>query len=206
MRTINIKTFLIILVLLINILLISIIHRKTNDCDSLNDKLGQAQILNLQLKENINSSFRNQGYKVKNLEISCNIDNSSIKSLSESISQPCLIIYIPYSEDICMSCIHFAITKVKSHFFNFSTNSNICIITSRYNPKIKSRIYQKEIYHLTKENEGFDIPADKVFLPHYFIMDSEFVITSFFTPNSSYPDLTDNYLKSVKKILHNYEL
>lgn len=205
MHTINTKTVIIILVLLINIFLISVIHRKTRVCDSLNDKLGQALILNLQLKENINSSYCNQGFKVENLKISCSIDNSSIKPLSESISQPCLIIYIPYSEDICMSCIHFAITKVKSHFSNFSTNSNICIITSRYNPKIKSRIYQKEIYHLTKENGGFDIPADNMFLPHYFIVDSKLVITSFFTPNSSYPDLTDDYLKSVKKILNNYD-
>lgn len=52
MHTINTKTVIIILVLLINIFLISVIHRKTRVCDSLNDKLGQALILNLQLKEN----------------------------------------------------------------------------------------------------------------------------------------------------------
>lgn len=208
MRTINTISFLIIIiiVILINILLIAVIHRKTNYCNSLNDKLEQAQILNLQLKENINSSFRNQGYKLKNIEISCNIDNSNAKSFSESISQPCLIIYIPYSEDICMTCIHFAITKVKTHFSNFSTNSNIYIISSRYNPKISSRIYQKEIYHFTQKTMGFDIAADKVLLPHYFIVDSKLVITSFFTPNSSYPDLTNDYLISAKKFLFNYEL
>ncbi len=205
MPTKNIKTFLIILVLLVNIFLILVIHRKNADCGSLNDNLGQAQILNLQLKESINSSFSNQGYKVENLEISCDIDNSNTKLLSESISQPCLIVYIPYSEDICMSCIHFAITKVKSYFSNFSTNRDICIITSCYNPKIKSRIYQKKIYHLSKKNGGFNIPADKKFLPHYFIVDKKFVITSFFTPNSSYPDLTDDYLRSAKKILNNYD-
>lgn len=204
MKTKKIRILLIILTLFVNVFLIFVIHRLKSDYLSLNDKLLKVKTLYMEMKESITVAYSNQGFNVDNVKISCDMDNSNIKPLSEYISEPCLIIYIPYSEGACMSCVDFAIKKVESYFSDFSVNSNICIITSRYNPNIKSRVYQKDIYHLVHEDEGLGIPADKIIVPHYFTVDDRLVISSFFIPNSSNPQLTDEYLESVKKILQIY--
>ena len=198
----------IIVLSVLNILLISIIHLKIRECRYLESKLSDAQLIYQDLIYDNKLALMNLGYKLKDIEISYNGEDSNAWLLSESISKPSLIIYIPFSEDLCSSCVRYAITKVENAYPSLVQNNRVQIITSNYNPLVKSRVYKINILYLSIENPKLNIPADRdeiEILPRYLIVNKDLIITSFFTPNSQYPERTDDYLQSVTNFLQNYE-
>lgn len=197
--------FPIVVGIFIIVLLCVFSYRQVVHTNNLTFDMEQIKLFYNGLYQRVSVSLLNQGLIIEDVVIVDDSNDCNEKILSESINNYSLIIYIPYSDDICMSCINFAITQVMSHFPNFSTNDNIYIITSRYYPQIKSRIYKKKIYYITNEISGLKIPADSIFLPHYLIINNDLVITSFFTPNSLQPEMTNNYLESASRFLQNYE-
>ena len=67
--------------------------------------------------------------------------------LSDIVSFPCLVIYLPSTEEeICGSCIKYALNSVKTNFGNILENNHICLISVSENPAIKKRVYQKDCY------------------------------------------------------------
>lgn len=133
--------------------------------------------------------------------ITSNMDDSNAMSIYEYILLPCLVIYIP-KEEICMSCVDFAINQVKSRFPDFGLNPNILLITSKINPNINSRIFGKRIFHFTSKTENrFGIPADSEDMPQYFLLTANKEINLFFTPNRACIELLDTYLEKVNEMI-----
>lgn len=180
------------------------LYFKFEKYQKLGDKFNEIVQLNTLFKQNIVSSFSNNGIKVDENKIAYDIDDKSAKPMEEYLSYPCLVIYIPYSPETCTSCIDYAIGKVKHHFADFENNPNICIISSINNPSIVNRIIKKRIYHFVGNNsKGFGIPADNEPSPQYFIITNNNEINSYFIPNIFYEDLIDKYLSSAEKLISN---
>lgn len=179
----------------------SVFFYKINSNKELKRKIDtQVNIIDI-LNKHIISSISNNNLRVYDSMITSNMDDSNVKSIYEYISLPCLVIYIP-KEGICMSCVDFAINQVKSRFPDFGLNSNILLITSKFNPNINSRIYGKRIFHFTSKIEnGFGIPADNEDMPQYFLLTVNKEISLFFTPNSACKELSDTYLEKVNKMI-----
>lgn len=154
-------------------------------------------------KKCIMTTIQNDGYSLKTLEIASDNDHLNlINSFEESLLLPCMIVYIPYSDETCMSCVYFFINKVLSFFENTELEQNIYILSSEYNPNLKSRVFGKPIYYLT-EKGGLGIPADNEKIPHYFILKRNCETSMFFTPDVEEPGFIDIYLKNVSRYIKN---
>lgn len=179
----------------------SIIFYKIVNNKALKDKVSFQIQINDILNKHIVSSISNNNLIVHNSMIASNTDSSNAKSIFEYISLPCLVIYIP-NDEICMTCVDFAINKVRSKFPDFGENSNILLLTSKFNPNMNARIYGKQVFHFTSEiKNGFGITADNERVPQYFLLTVNKEISLFFTPNSACEELSDIYLEKVNKLL-----
>lgn len=125
------------------------------------------------------------------------IDSISVRhhekeiKLSDVVSFPCLVIYLPSTEEeICGSCIKYALNSVKTYFENFSKNNHICIISTSENPAIKKRIYRKDCY--ISQTALFNVPqTDR---PYYLVLTEEGCVRYLFYPNGLYEKYTTQYL------------
>lgn len=114
---------------------------------------------------------------------------------SEIVSLPCLIVYLPsIQEDICNSCIEYALNGAMTNIGGFSENKHVCIISLDSNPEIKERIYKKECYVVDKAL--LDVP--QINMPYYFILDKDKHVKYLFAPNSLFKEYTTVYWKRLK--------
>lgn len=115
--------------------------------------------------------------------------------LLEVVRFPCLVIYLPsIHEDICNSCIEYALNSAMEHIENFSLNKHACIISVNANPEIKERIYKKECY--VTDLALLNIPQTN--MPYYFILEKNGSVNHLFAPNllfEKYVDIYFNFLK-----------
>ena len=155
------------------------------------------------LKERMNSTIGENRFLKDSFENlvwsdSVSVDSILLKhgrkivSLSKAVSFPCLIIYLPsIREDVCNSCLIYALDEVKNTLKNFSTSKHICIISVGYNPEIKERIYRKECYVV--DDAFLDVP--RVNMPYYFVLEKDGNIKWLFSPNYLFKEFTEIYLK-----------
>lgn len=123
-----------------------------------------------------------------------------IIKFSEVVSFPCLIVYLPsIQEDICNSCIEYALNEVMVNFKEYSRNEHICIISVNSNPEIKERIYKKKCYVV--DETLLDVP--KANMPYYFVLNKEGHVEFLFAPNFLFKECTTIYWKQLKS---NYEV
>lgn len=117
--------------------------------------------------------------------------------LSNIISFPCLVIYLPSTEEeICGSCIKYALNSVKIHFDNILKNNHICLISASKNPAIKKRIYQKDCY--VTQTALLNVPQTNI--PYYFILTKEGYVRHLFYPNGLHKKYTIHYLNFLDSI------
>lgn len=122
------------------------------------------------------------------------IRKEETKNIFDVIELLCLIIYTPsMDENVCMSCINYAIQEVKKKFTDYSFNRHICIISVRKNPELKERIIKKKCYYVEENILG----VSKKNVPYYFVIDENRNINDLFIPNSSFKSYTDTYLKRI---------
>lgn len=116
--------------------------------------------------------------------------------LSDIASFPCPVIYLPsIEEDICNSCIEYALNEVIANFKEFSNNRHICIISTGVNPEIKERIYKKRCY--ITDNPLFNVSQAN--MPYYFVVDKNGHIECLFTPNFLFKEYTAAYWRQLKR-------
>ena len=112
--------------------------------------------------------------------------------LSELVSFPCLIIYLPsIKEDICNSCIDYALTEAMQNSRSFADNNHVCIISVNHNPEVKERIYKKKCYYV---DESF-LNVPQMNMPYYFVLDKDGYVDCLFAPNSLFKECTSLYWK-----------
>lgn len=116
--------------------------------------------------------------------------------LSKVVSFPCLIIYLPsVHEDVCNSCIDYAINEAMRTFKNFSNSRHICLVSIDFNPEIKERVYKKKCYFVDKAL--LDVP--QVNMPYYFILNKDGSVEFLFAPNSLFKEYTALYWKQLNQ-------
>lgn len=118
-------------------------------------------------------------------------------SVDDCISYPCLLIYVPPMENLCISCVNYAISSVQKVYGNEWKTSKIGILTCGYNGELKERILKKKIYSVEK-----DMFAIKNFNnPVYLLVGKDKKIISSFMPYEVMEGWTTEYLKSVRPLL-----
>ena len=122
------------------------------------------------------------------------------KEISISNNNPFFVLYFPFSEDICSSCVVNAVNAVREIFDDFSENTRIVVLAEGRNPHLNSRILGKPVYH--------DVPADSCGInritnpqnmPFYFIFKANMEASMFFIPNALMPELTERYLNIIRE-------
>lgn len=107
-----------------------------------------------------------------------------------------LVIYLPsIEEDICNSCIEYALNEAATNVKDFSSNKHICIISVNSNPEIKERIYKKECHVIDKPL--LNVPQTN--MPYYFILNANGSVECLFTPNFLFKKHTHTYWKLLKR-------
>lgn len=115
-------------------------------------------------------------------------------SLSDCVSYPCLVIYLPsVQEDICGSCLFYAINEAQNSLGALFGSKNVCIISLGDNPEIKERIYKKRVYITDRPL----LAVPKAYMPYYFILEENGSVNSLFCPNSAFEEHTSAYLANI---------
>lgn len=84
-----------------------------------------------------NFALNNIGQKFPVYEVKHKTDTISSDQI---ITYPGLLICIPETENVCMSCVDYAITSVREVFPDFEKNQSIGIVSFGYNLNLKERI------------------------------------------------------------------
>lgn len=115
--------------------------------------------------------------------------------LSELVSFPCLIIYLPsVKENICNSCIDYALTEAMKNSKGFADNNHICVVSVNPNPEVKERIYKKKCYYV---DESF-LNVPQINMPYYFVLDKDGSVDCLFAPNSLFKEYTSLYWSQLR--------
>ena len=123
--------------------------------------------------------------------------NADTVSVDDCVSYPCLLIYVPPMENLCISCVNYAISSVQEIYGDEWDSSQIGILTCGYNGELKERILKKKVYSVEK-----DMFAIKNFNnPVYLLLDKDKKIISSFMPYEVMEGWTTEYLKSVRSLL-----
>ena len=118
-------------------------------------------------------------------------------SVDDCVSCPCLLIYVPPMENLCMSCANYAVSSVQKIYGDEWENSQIGILTCGYNGELKERILNKKVYSVEKdmfEIKNFNNPV-------YLLVGKDKKIISSFMPYEVMEGWTTEYLKSVRPLL-----
>jgi len=108
------------------------------------------------------------------------------------------------SELNCSICVNHIVTKLKEHFPNYSLNSNIIIIYDSEKLRYSNGMYDKQAY-LTNNRSILGLPAENTNLPFLFILNKDDMMAKMvFIPDKGMPELTDEYLKIIKKRFFSY--
>lgn len=121
-------------------------------------------------------------------------------TLAQAVSFPCLLIYIPEADNVCMSCVDYAISSVKKVFSDFEKRTDIGIISQAYNPDLKERIINKKVYFLQDKRALISV-YNEFNNPLYLVINKEYQVVSSFVPNANFDNLTRSYLSKVEAAL-----
>ncbi len=118
-------------------------------------------------------------------------------ALAQVASFPCLLIYIPEADNVCMSCVDYAISSVKKAFVDFDKRTDIGIVSQAYNPDLKERIINKKVYFLQDKRALISV-HNEFNNPLYLVINKEYQVISSFVPNANFDNLTRSYLSKVE--------
>ena len=138
-------------------------------------------------------SFMSEHFGEKINEVNI-IHQKDTFDLNDVLTFPSLLVYIPENEEVCMSCIDYAITSVKNTFENFSQSENVVIVTCGRNVELKERIIKKDIYFTLNDKPLIDTELKS---PIYLLVNEELQILSSFIPNILNDHWTVEYIKGV---------
>lgn len=118
-------------------------------------------------------------------------------SIEDCISYPCLLIYVSPMENLCISCVNYAISSVQETYADEWESPQIGILTCGYNGELKERVLKKKVYSVEK-----DMFAIKNFNnPVYLLVGKDKKIVSSFMPYEVMEGWTVEYLKSIRSLL-----
>lgn len=191
------------ILVLINILIWMLYYKKENKESGKGASLNSNGNYLIDVEEENNQNYFINNYRLFNQYNFLKVNNSfvyygndSLKSIrfADLIHGPTII--LRFSNNFCDECNSFALSKLKEHFDDFSSNSNIILVGSEIPSRLKSDFYGKSILSFTSLN--FGLPIEKDFSLFLFIVDKDRSVKMFFLPDKSLPVYTDTYLKFIK--------
>jgi alkyl hydroperoxide reductase subunit AhpC len=145
-------------------------------------------------KELIKLQLRYEQYPLNNCEIYTGSDTSKIMSIKTLINKPKLI--FGSSGNMCPPCIETVIEQLREIIPDYSHNDDI-IFVADIEKRLKNNYYDKQVFSFCNKK---DFPLYKIGAPYLFVLDEDMVIKMLFITNKSTPELTSEYLKTIKRL------
>jgi len=150
---------------------------------------------NLYLTQLAFSLYNMEDMPVNDLVIYPGLRMSDSMKLSQIVNQGVLVVRI--SGRTCKICSDFAIRMIAKNFPGFEDDIRIVFIASDIEDRLMKDQNEKRVYTITKES--YLLPFDEFAIPYYFYVDQELKCKLFFIPDSSYPGITEFYLKTIRR-------
>lgn len=116
-------------------------------------------------------------------------------ALSDIVTYPCFVVYLPsIQEDICNSCIEYALNEASENLVGFAENKHICIISVGVNPEIKERLYKKKCY--IADSDLINLSSKNI--PYYFVITEQGCVKDLFSPNFLFKKHVAFYWQALK--------
>jgi hypothetical protein len=100
----------------------------------------------------------------------------------------------------CESCVEFSIQMLRRQI-KFIGIENVLFLGNYPNNRVFNKtkplygIHNLNVYNAAE----FNIPAEELGYPYYFVLDSSLHISNVFVPDKATPNITDKYLESIRK-------
>lgn len=140
------------------------------------------------------TEFKYDQLSIGNSSIYVGSNTNSHIPLSAIVDQPKLAIGM--NQNMCRPCVEGVFKNVKELLSDFETNSNIICIAD-IEQRFKDDYYGKKVisFHQNKDFPLYEMDTK----PYLFIIDKDLRIKQLFIVDSSNPELTKKYLKSIKE-------
>ncbi len=191
----------ILIVLLLSVIILLVTFQKNNTSSNCTENIiKQKQIdVNHFQKLIISNLYKNEFKPVNDCLLF--FDNDSVSLMEISAYHPILVFYATYYN--CTLCIDHISQHLKKHFMDYTTNPHIAIIYYDTNKTISNSIFDKTPF-VTLEKAPLSLPMENRNMPFLFVLDKDMMAKMVFIPDKGMPELTDEYLKIIKKRFFNY--
>ena len=127
--------------------------------------------------------------------------NDVRKHLSELMNGSSILFY-RYTRNNCLPCYEEHIRLIQEIFSDF--HQRMIILASYHNRRdflvsVRNRNLEIPIYHIPLN--AFDWRMERYNAPYFFVLHPCLRISNIFVPNEHYPELTIQYLESIKRLL-----
>ena len=187
----------IILVLLLILSQAYVVKRAKSIPASIMTSLESATIQSAVLYNSLMFSMLNAGIQLDGIQSIAS--ESDGKFIQINKNETYFVIFVPLSEDICNSCVDYAINSVREFFDDFSESDRFILLAQGRNPVLRSRVYNKQIYHDIPDTLALNLINNPENKPFYFVLNDNMEASMFFIPNALMPELTDKYLDIILK-------
>ena len=150
------------------------------------------------LKLNLAMNILNSDLQMENIMIKDSLSNTVPVSDVFDESQKYLFV-CRFSKLHCESCVNYSIQVLKNWVESIGVE-NVLFLGDYRNNKIFNK--EKPLYGIqdmkTYNAPAFDIPAEELGYPYYFVLDRNLQIINLFIPDKATPNITNEYLKMIK--------
>lgn len=108
------------------------------------------------------------------------------------------ILVLRFSEFNCSACVDLLTNQIKESFVDYLTNPKIILIYDSETMRLPQNIFERPVF-LTPKKNLLGLPMENFNTPFMFILDKDIKAKQFFVPEKDMPELTDAYLRIIKK-------
>lgn len=178
-----------------NVFLLAKTHSLTRSLEGKESSLkSKNESIQKWLKSNNQIRLENEMCELKNVKVYEGNDKGRVYNFLDSVQTTTLVARI--SGAYCDACINMVMEKLSEHFEDFSSNDNIVVLTSEFNPRLKSNFFNKQM--LSYEDEELGIPFEKTKMPFLFVLDEKKIPMLLYVPSVENPSDLDEYLMIIK--------
>lgn len=154
-------------------------------------------------KASFKTNLKNSGLPLNEISIKDSLNNANpLKKVFDNTQKQMLV--FRFSKRHCESCV-VASMEVLQKWIGLIGDKNILILGNYKNNKIFQRT-MKEYgikYPNVYNSESFDIPAEELGYPYFFVLNRNLEISNVFVPDKGLSKITTEYLKGIHKRFEN---
>ncbi|WP_436417261.1 hypothetical protein KCV26_12700 [Petrimonas sulfuriphila] len=145
-------------------------------------------------KEITVTRFKYEQYSIGNSYIYSGSDKSELIPVHFITNQPKLVLGL--NQNMCRPCVEGVFADVKEIFPDFESNPNIICIAD-IEQRFKDDYYGKKVISFQQKDDF--LLYEIVAMPYFFILDKDLCVKQLFITDKTSPELTKEYLKTIKE-------